>query len=268
MSPGSPGPLLRRGACHVWWARATAVPPDWRDVLGSAERTRVDHLAFEADRCRYVVAHVLARRVLGRYVGTAAADLRFVAACPRCGGPHGKPALLDARAADLEFSISHSGDWAVVAVARRIPVGVDVERIEPSAVELAGAAEVLTDAERRVVARLPPGERPAAAVRYWVRKEAALKASGDGLAVPPRALTVSSPRAPAVVLSSSAPWTSGPVRMLDLAEREGYAASVAFLGDAAPEVVELDGAALLGSPLASEVRPFSGLGWTAREPGC
>ncbi|MGH9151548.1 MAG: 4'-phosphopantetheinyl transferase family protein [Acidimicrobiales bacterium] len=268
MRPRPPGPLLRPGACHVWWARATTVPPDWRDVLGSAERTRVDHLAFEADRRRYVAAHVLARRVLGRYVGTAAADLRFVAACPRCGGPHGKPALLDARGGDVEFSLSHSGDWAVVAATVGTPVGVDVERIEPSAVELAGVAEVLTDVERRVVACLPPAERPAAAVRYWVRKEAALKASGDGLAVPPGALTVSSPRASAAVLSSGPPWTPGPVRLHDLAEREGYAASVAFLGEAAPQVVELHGAALLAEPAPAGGSTVSGFGWTPPDAGC
>ncbi|MGQ0521727.1 MAG: 4'-phosphopantetheinyl transferase family protein [Actinomycetota bacterium] len=266
MSPGVRGPLLPPGACHVWWAAATAVPQGWEDVLGTSERTRVDRFAFEADRRRYVVAHVLARRVLGIYVGAGAADLRFVAVCPRCGGPHGKPALLGAGAGDVDFSISHSGDWAVVAVARGMPVGVDVERIEPSIVELAGAGEVLTAVERRVVDRLPAAERPAAIVRYWVRKEAALKASGDGLAVPPGALTVSPPRAPAAVLSSGPPWTAGPVRLRDLAEREGYAASVAFLGDAAPVAVERDGVTLLApDPRAPErFDRFRELGGRAR----
>lgn len=246
MRPASPSPPLAPGACHVWWTRTEAVPPDWPEVLGPEERARAARLAFDDDRRRYVAAHVLARRVLARYLAAAPADLRFAAVCSTCGGPHGKPALVGAGAGEVEFSISHSGGWAVVAATRGAPVGVDVERIDRSVADLAHLDGVLTSVERRVVAGLPAAERAAAVVRYWVRKEAALKASGDGLVVPPAALTVSSPEDPAAVVASGPAWTAGPVLLRDLGTRDGHAACVAFLSDVAPDVVELDATTVVG----------------------
>ena len=222
------------------------VPSDWPDVLDAAERARSARFAFEADRRRYVVAHVLARKVLADHLGAGPSDLRFTTACARCGGPHGKPALAGPGAGDVEFSISHSGDWAVVGVARGVQIGVDVERILPSIAELAATHGFLAPVERHVVLSLPFARRAFAVGRYWVRKEATLKASGDGLAVPPAALTVSPPAEPAAVLAYGSAWTSGPVRLHDLAAREGHLGSVAVLSDSAPIVVEHEATAVIG----------------------
>lgn len=114
---------------------------------------------------------------------------------------HGKPRLAGG---ELEFNVSHSGDLAVVGIAH-MPVGIDIERVEDiEAEELADVAVfVLSERERQELARLPEGDRLLAYYRTWTRKEAYVKATGEGItgrplpeielevdATPPRLLAV------------------------------------------------------------------------------
>jgi 4'-phosphopantetheinyl transferase len=99
--------------------------------------------------------------------------------CPRCGEPHGKPHLRLAErpplAGALNLSIAHVGQWVAVAPSSAGPVGVDIEELP-----------VATDEKLRSVApssterAWSPEIDPATFLRYWVRKEAVVKASGDG----------------------------------------------------------------------------------------
>ena len=96
------------------------------------------------------------------------ADLRIEQRCPVCGGPHGRPQLPHA---PLLASAAYADPWVVVAVARRQDadaIGVDVE--------LEGAAPDLT-------LLFAPADPPD--LRGWTAIEAALKADGRGLMVPP-----------------------------------------------------------------------------------
>jgi 4'-phosphopantetheinyl transferase len=92
---------------------------------------------------------------------------------------NGKPALPDA---ELEFNISHSGDLALIAVATRT-VGVDVEFVEEIERDelLETASYVLSDREHEELARMPEADRLLAYYRAWVRKEAYVKATGEGI---------------------------------------------------------------------------------------
>lgn len=142
--------------------------------------------------------------------------------CPRCGGSdHGRPLTEDG----TFVSLSHSGDLHVVATTAAGPVGVDVEAID--AARFVGFDEVA----------LHRSERPHAPVERattWVRKEALLKATGDGLAVDPRLIRLSDPDAPPAVLE----WSGGPgsVHLVDVEIGEGYRAAVCLIGSEAPEV--------------------------------
>lgn len=153
--------------------------------------------------------------------------------------------------APLDFSVSHSGDLVGLAVAtsqggdrRSRAVGLDVERIAPVA---DGAAPdiVLSPAERDAFDPLEAAAQIPAFFRYWVRKEAVLKATGEGLAVPMTHLTVSRPDQPPRL----AEWQGRPafpacVSLHDLTARSGYAAALALVGrDVA--VVERDAAGLI-----------------------
>jgi phosphopantetheinyl transferase len=170
---------LPAGTCHVWWAPRSAASERLAGVLGAEERARRLRYARSEDRDRYLVAHALARIVLGYLTATHPADLTFDALCVRCGGAHGKPRL---HGGDLEFSISHSGERIALAVARGVPVGVNVERLVSGRDVDGLLASVLSDGESLG----PDGaDRAAALTAYWTRKEAVLKATGDGLSVSP-----------------------------------------------------------------------------------
>lgn len=97
--------------------------------------------------------------------------------------PHGRPRLDGAFAGRLDFNWSHSGERAVIAVARHLPaLGVDVERIRPRRSFMALAERFFATSEYALLAALPEDQRPPAFVRLWTAKEAMLKAHGRGLA--------------------------------------------------------------------------------------
>jgi 4'-phosphopantetheinyl transferase len=182
-----------------------------------------------ADRARYVAAHALTRIVLAEAVGRPAGELRFDRTC-QCGQQHGKPGLVDGP----EFSLTHAGDLVGVAVHPGGPVGLDAEQVRE-----------LTDLAAMAAHVCSPAESVADAASFfvtWTRKEALLKATGDGLSSPMEAITLGP--------SGVREWTgdgapSGPVWLRDLHPGRDYRAAVAGLGTAPPRVDEVDGNALL-----------------------
>ena len=131
---------------------------------------------------RSLVGHVALRLVLGELTGCAPERLRFERRCGHCGGSgHGKPQL--AGRPDLDFSLSHSGELVLIAVARGRRVGADVERVRARTDVLAIARGSLSGRERRAIeAGRTDAARREAFFRCWTRKEAYLKGLGVGLA--------------------------------------------------------------------------------------
>jgi len=167
----------------VWWfdTRAVAVIPAGLAGLDRGERSRAEAFLFPADRHRYQAAHVMLRQVLASYTGTAPGQLPLGREpCPRCGAP-GKPVLRPGPGAPAvpAFSLAHSGDMVIIAVAGR-PVGADVERDGDRCVcPLAGD---LHPADAAWVAGLgDERERHRAIIDCWVRAEAVLKCTGQGI---------------------------------------------------------------------------------------
>ncbi|HWG80304.1 MAG TPA: 4'-phosphopantetheinyl transferase superfamily protein [Stellaceae bacterium] len=240
-------PPLRAGECQVWWARPAAGRRSLLALLDAGERGRCARFHRDADRARYLAAHALARLVLAGHLGIPAPALSFRATCRQCGASdHGKPRLRIA-GAGLEFSLSHSGARVVLAVARDAPVGVDVERLNAERDFAALVPAVLSAAEQPAVAALPAAERAGAVLRYWTRKEALLKATGDGLGVAPAALTVTPPDVPpALVAWEAAPPLDAAAHLFDLSPGPGHVASLAVLGPRLA-VVERDGDPLLAA---------------------
>jgi 4'-phosphopantetheinyl transferase len=250
--PGRLVPLLEHGACQVWWARPTGHPAALERLLDPTDRARRDRLRRVDDRNRLTVGVALARLVLAGHLGRPAERLRFDRTCRACGRPHGKPHLTD-NPAGLQFSIAHAGCRVAVAVVWGAPVGVDVEQLRAT-LELevdALAAHVLSPAERAAFEQVPPGDRASALLAYWTRKEALLKATGDGLRIPMGTITVSAPHEPPRLRR----WTatsrpSLPVGLRRLHPGSGYLACVAVLGLATVRVQELDAVQLLAAASA------------------
>lgn len=248
-------PPLAAGECQVWWADAGAAVDAAVGLLDARERARWQRLRNPASRALYLTAHALARSVLGAQLDLPPGELAFRTDCARCGDPHGKPRLAGLAGpagpestGGWEFSLSHTPHRVAVAVARRTPLGVDVERVRERAP--ATVARSLTESEHATLTARPAHRRAGDFTRYWVRKEAALKATGDGLAERPDLLTVSSPAAPAALLGwAGARAPDSAVHLTDLTPGPGYRACLAVLGEpaAAPRVTEHDGGALLRS---------------------
>ena len=145
-------------------------------LLTSSERMRAQRFAAEQDRRRFVAARARLRELLGSRLGIPPQDIELVY------GRHGKPALAPSCAgSDVRFNVAHSGDVAVFAFSQGLEVGIDVEilRDVPEADRI--AAGLFSRAESEVYRLLDPGDRPLAFFRCWTRKEALLKALGDGI---------------------------------------------------------------------------------------
>jgi 4'-phosphopantetheinyl transferase len=174
-------PVPSGNTVDLWWFDTGAMTVGAADLamLDAGETQRAGSFLFPADRHRYQRAHVALRQVLADYCGTAPGDLSFRRdPCPRCGKPSGKPVLAAAFGATPRFSLAHSGDMVVIAVAGH-PVGVDVERDPLRCVcSLAG---VLHADDAAALAGLAEPERHDAVIGCWVRVEAVLKCTGESI---------------------------------------------------------------------------------------
>src|SRR4051812_32495574 len=140
-------------------------------VLTADELLRAGRMKSPQGRTRAVVARAALRKLLARELGWTPEEIVFTV------GPHGKPRL-DDESAGVRFNLSHSGDLALIAIARgAVEVGVDLEELRPRT-DLRGVARrVFTQAEREAVEA--GGE--IAFYRHWVAKEAFVKATGRGI---------------------------------------------------------------------------------------
>jgi 4'-phosphopantetheinyl transferase len=173
---------LSEGEVHVWRA-ALASPAKYLDALNAMlspdERARADRFRAEADRTRHIVGRGLLRMLLGRFLECPPAALVVEYS------EHGKPGLAagDSRAS-LQFNVSHSGEWILVAIASGRRVGVDVERMRTNIAVDEIAKRFFSQNECRALATLPASARLDAFYSCWTRKEAYLKATGQGLSLP------------------------------------------------------------------------------------
>jgi 4'-phosphopantetheinyl transferase len=175
--PAPTGVELLAEEVHVWRVSlegSGASDEPRLAVLSTAERDRATRFRFEADRARFVRSHAALRTILAAYMAAAPSELVFGE------GRHGKP-FLESPTGALRFSLSHSGDLALVAVAGGREVGVDLERVRPVS-DMAGiAARFFSPAEQQALEQVAPADRLRAFFATWVLKEAYLKGCGDGL---------------------------------------------------------------------------------------
>jgi 4'-phosphopantetheinyl transferase len=192
-------PLKTVEEVHIW--RSFLDPPLWRvnalkQVLAPDERERADRFVRAEDRTRFIVGRGVLRTILGRYLGLDPRQLRF------CYNPFGKPALEAAAGGELiRFNVSHSGDIALYAVTSGREIGIDIERIRPDFGTEEIAQRFFSEPEIATLRGLPASCRLEAFFACWTRKEAYLKARGEGLSLPLNRFDVSlTPGKPAALL--------------------------------------------------------------------
>jgi 4'-phosphopantetheinyl transferase len=174
------GAPLPGGVAEVWLVSRDALRAHadaFRASLSPEEIERCDRFVRSEDRERYASFHGLLRRVLSLHTGCAPGELRFTK------GLAGKPALDPACVRDApEFNLSHSGDWAAIAIAPNgCPVGIDVEELSREADMLGIARHSFCPGETVALEAASGDVRAALFFRWWTAKEAVVKAWGTGL---------------------------------------------------------------------------------------
>jgi 4'-phosphopantetheinyl transferase len=145
--------------------------------LSPDEVERADRFRFDNHRSAFVLGRAVLRALVGSYLGIAPAEASFIY------GPKGKPALAGA-ACPLCFNVSNSSDLAAYAFTLDCEIGVDVEH-RRRLIEVEGIARrFFAPHELAELMRLSEEERPEGFFNCWTRKEAYIKAVGDGLSVP------------------------------------------------------------------------------------
>lgn len=226
-SPRLPLPVLDRTAVHVWTASLGATDhavERLAGILSADERARADRFLTPGLRGRFVVARALMRRVLAAYVRADPASL------PIGYGRRGKPRLHDG--SGVCFNLSHADEFCLLAVARQREVGVDIEAINRD-LDCEGVARLAFSPEEcEALAVLPPAARREAFFRIWVRKEAYVKARGEGLAYPTRSFSVShaSGCEDALVRDDNGAHGPGGWRVTETVAPQGFEAAVAASG--------------------------------------
>jgi len=178
----------------------------WAGLLDESDRARAEAFHFERDRRRFVAVRGVLRTLLARRLDRDPCDLRFRS------GPWGKPHLADD---ELEFSVSHSKSWALIAIHPRVRLGIDLEPVRALPDLLGVAKKAFTAREWQQLSGLPPERQEAAFFRIWTRKEALAKALGEGLRAMPH-FSVDAGEDAKVVDMAAALGDQSDWRMLDL----------------------------------------------------
>jgi len=181
-APPPAEPRLADGEVHVWRATLARSPAEvarLSALLDGDERSRAGRFRFPVHRDRFVAGRGVQREILARYLGAAPAALRWRHAS------HGKPELDGAEAASgLRFNVSNAEDGLLVAVARGRELGVDLEPLRPMPDGRDIARRFFSAPEIEVFDAIPDEGRDLAFFTCWTRKEAFIKAVGEGLSMP------------------------------------------------------------------------------------
>ena len=171
---------LPRGVVHVWRASLEKLQAE-RDVLwrflSLDERARAERFHFDVHRHHFIVGRGLLRWLNGRYLQIPPQDIQF------SYGAYDKPILVTEP--DLQFNVSHSHEGLLIAFGWETAVGVDIEYVNRKMDDMDTIARrYFAPVESAAYLTVAESEKPDAFFNCWTRKEAFIKAVGEGLSLP------------------------------------------------------------------------------------
>jgi 4'-phosphopantetheinyl transferase len=223
--PPPADPALSDGELHIWRAPLDVTEDSVRGFaayLSADEIARAEKFVFARDREHFIAARGILRMLLGRYLRKPPAGIALGK------GPHDKPYLrAEAGEPPLQFNLSHSHGLALYAFAMHREMGIDLEKLRPDFAAAEIAERFFSAHEQEELRALPPGLRTEGFFLCWTRKEAYLKARGDGLRIPLDSFDVTlTPHLTAELRSTdSARWT-----LLSFTPAADYVAAVVAEG--------------------------------------
>lgn len=187
---------LDQNQVDVWRVSILDFPPDsvrWMESMLSAEENRrAARFHFEIDRHRFILSHGALRDILARYLYISPEDVQFEI------GEHGKPII--SSKPGLDFNLSHSGDFALIAIGNGHKIGVDVEKHRHDMEYEKIAQRFFSEREKIELKKLSTDQKVIGFFNCWTRKEAYIKAQGLGLLLPLDDFDVSlTPNQPAIL---------------------------------------------------------------------
>jgi 4'-phosphopantetheinyl transferase len=180
---------------YVWAFELEGAPglvDHCRSCLSSAERQRADRFVFARDRTHHTVAHGVLRHLLARYCGIAPEALQFSVTAagkpslviPNGNAPADTSGNTPRNAPVIHFNLTHSGGRALLGVSQGRELGIDLEQVRPNIEALSISRNYFFGSERDAIENALSATRDNMFFRYWVAKEAVLKAQGIGLGFP------------------------------------------------------------------------------------
>jgi len=223
---------LAANQVHVWVASLNRSETERNNLyqhLAADEQDRAGRFHFDRDRFHYIVGRGILRLLIGRYLDINPAQIEFEY------GEFGKPTITETYqmpAGRFEFNLSHSHGMALYAFAIDREVGVDIESIRPLSDAHSIAGRFFSAREYERFTAVPSTLQPQAFFNCWTRKEAYIKAIGDGLTCPLDAFDVTlTPGRPAQLLrirgsaAKAAKW-----KLQSLQPKTGYVGAVIASG--------------------------------------
>src|SRR3981081_683247 len=180
-------PNIQSGTVRVWhWPLGVSAleVADLRKVLSADELERAERYRFDQHRNEFILTRAVLRIVLASYTAQSPESLSFDYSA------QGKPALKNSPP-DLRFNVSHTEGLGVLALVREREIGVDAEKIRPQPDAQKLAKRFFSAREQLFLGKLSGDELQRAFFRCWTRKEAYIKAKGEGLSSPLHAFDVS-----------------------------------------------------------------------------
>jgi len=207
---------------HIWKLPLELTPRlinQMQSILSTDEKKRAARFHFDKDRHAYMAARGQLRILLAKYLGKTAQEIALGY------NEYGKPYVKNAA---LQFNVSHSGRFGLIAFDADWPVGVDIEKMRPDFGGMKIARHFFSAHEIGELSRLPIATQQSAFFNGWTRKEAYIKALGKGLVIPLHQFSVSlAPDKAALLLSTEHdPAQKMHWKLFALPAPLGYAAAV------------------------------------------
>jgi 4'-phosphopantetheinyl transferase len=195
------GVSLGENEVHIWRTSLLKTAGEYRQLqtfLDGNECARAQSFFSVEQRCQWIAARGMLRLLLGTYLDVHPAQLTF------CYNAYGKPDLGEAwQQTDMRFNLSHSDGLALYAFVRKRHIGLDIEHMRASVRYMRLAQQKFAPAEYETLRSLAPAEQQRAFFTCWSRKEAYLKARGEGMTYGLKSFEVSlRPGEPALLLEN------------------------------------------------------------------
>jgi phosphopantetheine--protein transferase-like protein len=229
--PISESHRLKAGTIDIWVAEVDGLEAEvekYERLLSTSEAARSNRFHLTRDRNRYVARHGILRLLLSAYMRCKPEHIEIYS------DSKGKPHVANrAPETNLQFSMSHSSGLVLFAIGQSISIGIDIEKIRPFP-ELRGVVgRNYAPAEIKEIDDSPLSARLEVFFQLWARKEAILKASGNGLSLDLRCVDVST------VSPGGGTWNIRKIggngldcefHLMDLKVATGFAAAIATAG--------------------------------------